>query len=440
MTAATFARPAPAPPRPAPRRGPAFQLPAWLGNPFVAAGGAAGLLLVAATALILATANPHAGAPSIRVALDAGAPAGARIPGLRPGQTPDPLMGGVALNTLIPGQELAIPPAAAIGPGLAAAPAVNAPIGGEAVFVLPQGATMSGALMGGGGGSSFVASGPGVAAASPIVLPTPTAAVHRAGAAPLTRAPLAGLTAPGPNGLLPVVARDGRTPFAAYKRPFADNGRPKVALVVGGLGLNAAATKAAIDKLPGEITLSFVPYADNLQQWIDMARAAGHEVLLDIPMEPLDYPNNDPGPYTLMAQGQAGDTVKRLDWLLSRATGYFGVGNYLGGRFVTSPGAMATFASALKGRGLGFVDDGSAAGRGGGVPRASAVSVIDEQLTAEQIGRQLLALEAQALRRGQALGTGFAYPVTVDQVTRWAAGLAGRGCQLAPASAVTRKA
>src|SRR4029077_15730556 len=129
----------------------------------------------------------------------------------------------------------------------------------------------------------------------------------------------------------------------AYARPVTLTGKPRVALIIGGLGLNAKATREAIASLPPEVTLSFVPYADGLQGWIDMARAAGHEVLLEAPMEPKDYPDNDPGPYTLMADGQQADTTRRLEWLLSRATGYFGVTNYLGSRFVQSPAAMSIF-------------------------------------------------------------------------------------------------
>src|SRR6185369_14205715 len=155
-----------------------------------------------------------------------------------------------------------------------------------------------------------------------------------------------------------------------YARPFVDKGGPKVALVIGGLGLNAKTTREAIEQLPQEVTLSFVPYAEGLQGWIDLARANGHEALLETPMEPLDYPQNDPGPYTLMAQDPPQETVKRLEWLLSRATGYFGVTNYLGGRFLASDTAAGTLSAALRQRGLAFIDDGTAAARGGGVPRA----------------------------------------------------------------------
>jgi polysaccharide deacetylase 2 family uncharacterized protein YibQ len=256
--------------------------------------------------------------------------------------------------------------------------------------------------------------------------------------APLVPSPIAGFFAPGPAGPLPIIAPDGRTPFEAYRRPFIANGRPKVALIIGGLGLNSRATQAAIETLPAEITLSFSPYAEGLQGWVDMARAHGHEVLLETPMEPVDYPDNDPGPYTLMAGAQAPETVKKLEWVMSRVTGYFGVTNYLGSRFLASDGAYQTFTAGLRGRGVAFVDDGSAIRRGGpGVVRGSAERVIDDQLNQSAIDQQLLALQASALQRGQALGSGFAYPVTLEKVAQWSRGLEERGFQLAPASALT---
>jgi polysaccharide deacetylase 2 family uncharacterized protein YibQ len=277
---------------------------------------------------------------------------------------------------------------------------------------------------------------PAAAATAPIGEATIT--VDTVGGA-LPPAPIAGLSAPGPGGPLPVIGPDGRQPWEAYARPFHDTGKPRIALVIGGLGLNAASTRKAIEELPPEVTLSFVPYSEGLQGWIDLARQNGHEVLLETPMEPLDYPQNDPGPYTLMAADAPAATAKRMEWLMSRATGYFGLTNYLGGKFIASDAAMANFASVLRQRGLAFLDDGSAARRGGGLPRASADRIIDDQLDGGSIGRQLAALEQSAQAKGQAMGSGFAYPVTLDEVKAWAAALAGRGMVLAPASAVTTR-
>jgi polysaccharide deacetylase 2 family uncharacterized protein YibQ len=361
-------------------------------NPWIGSGGAGLLFLLTLTALVAITGDPKAGAPTVRISLARAAASGAAVPGWRESLSPEaseaPLTTGV--------YALSEGPIPLVDSG---------PIGGSAFITLP------------GGGASETSPGQ-----------------------PLQVAPFAGLTEPGPGGApLPVIGPDGRTPADAYARPFTPNGKPRVALVVGGLGLNAVLTRRAIETLPPEITLSFAPYAEGLQGWIDLARANGHEVLLEAPMEPADYPQNDPGPMTLLAAGRPEETVRKLEWLLSRATGYYGLTNYLGSRFLATPSAMSAFSGALKARGLAFIDDGAAAGKGAGPVRASANRVIDDDLSAEAINGQLAALEAAARSKGQALGSGFAYPVTVDQAAIWARGLAERGLQLAPASALARR-
>lgn len=286
--------------------------------------------------------------------------------------------------------------------------------GGEALITLPDGASVGG----------------GLAVTAPVRTPSN----------PLPKAPLAGLHQNGPNGPVPRIGADGRVPAQAYARPFASNGKPMVSLIVGGLGLNAATTRAAIERLPAEVTLSFVPYADGLQTWIDLARAHGHEVMIELPMEPTGYPDNDPGPYTLLANGGADDVEAKLDWLMSRATGYFAVTNYLGDRFTTSDEGVTTLMSILRQRGVALVDDGTLRRRPGAFARASADRIIDEQQSPSAILSQLNALEASAKTRGAAMGTGFSYPVTVEAAARWTSGLEARGLQLAPASAMFRRA
>jgi hypothetical protein len=355
---------------------------------------AAAFFAVCAAALVSLTGNPKAGAPVVRLSL-AHLVATSAPPGWRealPGETAGEAPYGAAT---VPLSETSLSDAQSIDNG------------GSAIITI-SGDTRFDAAQGVGG--------PG-----------------------LPQAPIAGLFAQGSGGMLPVIGPDGRSPFEAYARPAAAaQGKPRVALIIGGLGLNAKTTREAISSLPPEVTLSFVPYADGLQGWIDMARAAGHEVLLETPMEPKDYPDNDPGPYTLMADGQPQETTQRLDWVLSRATGYFGVTNYLGSKFVQSPGAMAMFEGELKQRGLAFIDDGSAAHVGGGVPRASADRIVDDQLDGAAIDAQLAALETQAGRGGQALGSGFAYPITLQEAAKWASGLQAKGLQLTPASALAR--
>lgn len=365
----------------------------FLVKPPVAVAGAGLLLLGAAALFITVLGDPRAGAPSVRAALHRPAAVEAPAPtGLEAFS-----MGAYGVYQDLTGEAGAMDPALA----------------GEAVITLPNGATVSGA-------------------GAPVTAP-------RVAAQPLPAAPIAGLSQPGPNGPLPTIATDGRVPAQAYARPFRANGRPRVALIVGGLGLNAVTTRAAIERLPPEVTLSFVPYAEGLQGWIDLARAQGHEVMLEMPMEPTGYPDNDPGPYTLLASGQPADIQSKMNWLLGRATGYFGVTNYMGDRFATSDAGMGAFLGILRQRGVAFLDDGSMSRRPGAWARASANRIIDEQQNPAAIVGQLNALEALAKGNGQAMGTGFSYPVTVEAVARWTAGAEARGLQLAPASAMTQR-
>ena len=365
----------------------------FLKKPPVAVAGAGLLLLGAAALFITVLGDPRAGAPSARATLKREAPVAAPAPtGLE----------AFSVGAYGSWQDLA-------GEGSAVDPA----LGGEAVITLPNGATVSGN-------------------GAPVTAP-------RIAASPLPAAPIAGLSQPGPNGPLPTIATDGRVPAQAYARPFRSNGRPRVALIVGGLGLNAVTTRAAIERLPPEVTLSFVPYAEGLQGWIDLARAQGHEVMLEMPMEPSGYPDNDPGPHTLLASAEAADIQARMSWLLGRATGYFGVTNYMGDRFANSDSGMSAFMAILRQRGVAFLDDGSMSRRPGAWARASANRIIDEEQSPAAIVAQLNALEALAKGNGQALGTGFSYPVTVEAVARWTASMDARGLQLAPASAMTQR-
>ncbi|MFC4726251.1 divergent polysaccharide deacetylase family protein [Glycocaulis abyssi] len=260
----------------------------------------------------------------------------------------------------------------------------------------------------------------------------------------VSNVPHAGLYEDGPGGPLPIIAADGRRPSTAYARPFeGEPGTPVIAVIVGGLGVSESLTQAAIDSLPPEITLSFVPYARDLQSWMNRARAAGHEVMIELPMEPFDYPNNDPGPHTLLADASEAENMRRLHWLLSRSSGYFGVTNYLGARLSGSEAALARIYREAGRRGLTIFHDGagrpgaaSAAAARAGTTLTLAERVIDADPSARAIDARLLELEALAIQNGHSLGSGFAYPVTVSALQSWAEGLERRGYQLAPASHV----
>ncbi|WP_084399457.1 divergent polysaccharide deacetylase family protein [Henriciella aquimarina] len=265
----------------------------------------------------------------------------------------------------------------------------------------------------------------------------------------LARAPITTVSERTSLGYLPKISDDGRTPAGTYARPFANpENRPTVSIVVGGLGINWRHTKSAIEELPPEITLSFAPTTGNLQNWIDQARAAGHEVLIELPMEPYDFGREAPSANTLYTSNDSDEMNRRLKHLLSRGTGYFGVTNYQGSKFATDPTATAAFADALKARGVAFIEDGTLSSSSSftraadktGLRFRQSDTVIDARPDGSEIETKLLELETIALEGGHSLGTGMAYPITIDILKEWTDSLEEKGILLAPASSVTKAA
>ncbi len=252
------------------------------------------------------------------------------------------------------------------------------------------------------------------------------------------------------SGPIPRIAADGTRPadaFAQPVRPLADRpNAPRVAIVVAGLGISAIGTSDALAKLPGPVTLAFAPYGADLDHLAARAREGGHELLLQVPMEPFDYPDNDPGPQTLLTSLNAGQNVERLHWLMSRFQGYVGIANYMGGRFTASEAALAPVLREVAKRGLLYVEDGSSprsqAGQMAGannLPYAKADLTIDAVPTSAEIDHALARLEKTARERGVAVGIASALPGAIERIAVWAKAAENHGILLVPISAVAAR-
>lgn len=246
------------------------------------------------------------------------------------------------------------------------------------------------------------------------------------------------------TGPLPARGPDGRRPFDAYARPWSGARGARIAIVIGGLGISQTGTQEAIAKLPSEITLAFAPLGNSLMRWMQAARREGHELLLQVPMEPFGYPGTNPGRHTLLTQASPERNLENLRWMLSRMTNYVGVMNYMGGRFIADREAMSLLMDVLYERGLAYFDDGTSArslaqemAHAKGVPFAAGDAVIDRERERAAILAKLDELERIARARGFAVGGGSALELTVDTVAAWAGEVTKRGIELVPVSAVT---
>ncbi len=245
---------------------------------------------------------------------------------------------------------------------------------------------------------------------------------------------------------VPEITTANRPAWQRFAVPVANIGtRPTIAVVLDDLGLDRPGTRRAI-ALPAPLTLSFMTYAEGLARMAGQARAAGHELMLHVPMAPRDA-GYDPGPNVLDSDLPDAELARRLDWGLERFDGFVGVNNHMGSRFTASPRGMAAVMAALEGRGLLFLESltspasvGAAMARRAGVAYATRDVFLDNEWSDRAaIAGQLARLEAVALRRGSAIGIGHPHRATLDVLARWLPEARARGFAIVPISAIVRQ-
>lgn len=283
-------------------------------------------------------------------------------------------------------------------------------------------------------------------AATPPPPPPPTIPDSETGSITLPSVPVAELVEESQYGPLPKVASDGRRSIDVYARPsryaVAKAGDPpRIAILVTGLGLPDGPAGDVLKGLPAPISVAYGAYGRSLQEAVTRARANGHEVLLQIPLEPNNYPTVDPGPHTLLTTLPPEENMKRLQWLMSRYTGYVGVTNHMGAKFEATSSSLTPVLEEMKRRGLLYVDDGSVQDSTAG-QIAGAIgldfSVVSVQIDPANVAKQLAALETTAKEKGAAIGVAKATPATIKQLTDWASKLEAKGFVLVPVSAAVR--
>ncbi|NSZ64109.1 divergent polysaccharide deacetylase family protein [Agrobacterium tumefaciens] len=244
-------------------------------------------------------------------------------------------------------------------------------------------------------------------------------------------------------GRLPVIGADGLRPMEQYARPWSGARGTRVAIVVGGLGLSQTGSQKAIRELPPEVTLGFAASGNSLQRWMQEARREGHEILLQIPLEPFGYPGTNPGPDTLLAGDPAKVNIDRLHRSMAKITNYTGIMNYLGGRFLSEQAALEPVMRDIGKRGLLFLDDASSAqSLSGGIakaisaPQGFADVLLDGEVTEASILRKLDELERIARRNGQAIGVASAFDESIAAISKWSREAGGRGIEIVGVSAL----
>lgn len=249
------------------------------------------------------------------------------------------------------------------------------------------------------------------------------------------------LTEKATVGPLPLIGADGTKPWRYYAKRYTHKGHfPMIGIIVTGLGQNKLVTDMAI-KLPNNVSLSFNPYGHDVGIWSNSARALGHEVFTDLSMEPANYPASDPGPYGLIGNVGVQMNMTRLDWQMSRMQAYVGMVTPQNEVLSANIPIFKAVLEALNRRGIMILMSHEPAKsetmelvNNSKIPYGVADILIDEELAPASIQSRLVTLQKLASKRGYAIGVIQAYPLSIQQISDWAAGLAKDGYELAPIS------
>jgi uncharacterized protein len=262
--------------------------------------------------------------------------------------------------------------------------------------------------------------------------------------APGTDTDLIEMTRDGP---VPRVGANGMRPAQAYAQPSgAKPNAPQIAIVITGIGGSNATAAEALSKLPAAVTFALSPAGGDLERLAGKARGLGHELLLQVPMEPPESVESNLAPQGLLASLSPEQNIERLHWMMSRFQGYVGVANRMGGRLAASEAALAPILREIGNRGLIYVDDGSSprslagqAGGTGGAGFARANLVLDAVTSPVEIDRALAKLEGLARQNGIAVGFATAWPVVIERIAKWSKAVEGRGFSLVPITAAAAR-
>jgi polysaccharide deacetylase 2 family uncharacterized protein YibQ len=220
--------------------------------------------------------------------------------------------------------------------------------------------------------------------------------------------------------------------------------QPMITIVLDDVGVAPQHAQMAV-ALPPPIVLSIMTYAKNAPALAQEARAKGHEIMVHMPMQPMNGAVN-PGPNALDVGMESAELKRRIDWGLGRFKGYVGFNNHMGSRFTQDADGMRVVLEEAKRRGLLFLDSKTIAGSVGdklaaemGVTHIARDVFLDDDMNEAAVARQLAAAEAVARRQGYVVAIGHPHPGTIAVLKRWLPEAKARGFAIVPLTTIIKK-
>ena len=228
------------------------------------------------------------------------------------------------------------------------------------------------------------------------------------------------------------------------KGPEKINGPVKIAILIDDVGLNVP-NAARATRLSENVSLAFMPYAPDARGQVKRAIEAGHDVIIHMPMEPMNG-TLDPGPHALRTRMSDQEITDNVAWDMSQFDGYIGVNNHMGSKFTTNEHALRIVLNILKAKGdLFFLDSvthpntvGSKIAEELGLPHLKRDVFLDNEENAASIRQELAITQKIARQKGYAIAIGHPHTVTLEVLEDWIKNLPEDQYELVPLHALVK--
>lgn len=196
--------------------------------------------------------------------------------------------------------------------------------------------------------------------------------------------------------------------------------QPCIAIIMDDLG-GSSSTAKQVAKLNIPVTMAIIPDLDYAEKTMHIAEQHGREVMVHLPMQPLNYPHHNPGKMALMLDMDEAEIKKRTAYYLHKLPLAKGCNNHMGSAFTQKPRQMGAALKQISARGLYFVDSLTSSNSVAAeqahklrVPSAKRDVFLDNERDVDKILQQLNKLFKIGQKNGTAIGICHPYPETIS--------------------------
>ena len=199
-----------------------------------------------------------------------------------------------------------------------------------------------------------------------------------------------------------------------------------VAVIIDDVGHSHPAARPFLE-MDHPVALSILPERPFSRELAGQALKSGKTILLHLPMQPVGYPDVDPGPGAILVDQSVQEMSRVLERDISSLKGIVGINNHMGSEATTNARVMEAVLAVISDKGLFFIDSRTSSetvalkiAQEMGIPSARRDVFLDNDATASAIDAKTDELLDLAEKKGWAIGIGHTNAETAKALERMA--------------------